>query len=216
LAVGLLFGLAVAVAVTLAGPLLLFNPWVASALQARHAVAASFDTSQAEIDRVTGDILGDLYVTGPFDAALVAGQPLLDERERSHMVDVSRLVQLLAGITLIALITAVLTGAWLGRERRRRGRIMLISAGVVGALAILLAGTFAVAFEPAFLVFHEIFFSPDTYVFAADSNLIRLFPEAFWYDASLAAGAAIIGTALVVSLLGLRGWRGGQRTPEQA
>jgi len=210
------FGLALALAVTLTGPLLLFNPWFTSALQARHGVAATLGTTQAEIDRVSGEILGDLYVTGPFDAALNPGEPLLDERERSHMGDVSRLVQLLAGIAVVALVVAVLTGAWLGREPQRRGMIMLVAAGTVGVVAILLAGTFAVAFEPAFLVFHELFFPPGTYLFAVGSNLILLFPEGFWFDAALAAGATIILSALVVSVIVLRRWRGDPRTGTRA
>ena len=55
---------------------------------------------------------------------------------------------------------------------------------------------FAVAFEPAFLAFHAIFFPPDSYLFAPGSNLITLFPEGFWFDASLAAGASIVLAAL--------------------
>jgi len=213
--IGVLFGVAVALVITLAGPLLLFNPWFTSALQARHEVAAAFDTSPAEIDRVTGAILVDLYVNGRFDAALTDGEPLLDERERSHMSDVSRLVQLLAGVTLVALVVAVATGAWLRRERERQGRIMLIAAGGIGVAAILLAGVFAVAFEPAFLAFHQLFFPPGTFLFAPGSNLILLFPEGFWFDAALAAGATIIVTALVVTVIGLRPWRGASRTPAQ-
>jgi integral membrane protein (TIGR01906 family) len=215
-AVGLLFGVALAVAITLTGPLLLFSPWFTSALQARHEVAAAFDTDQAQIDRVTGDILGDLYANGDFDAALTPGEPLLDERERSHMGDVSRLVQLLAAITVIALILAVITGAWLRHERRRQGRIMVTAAGVIGIVAILLAGIFAVAFEPAFLVFHAIFFPPDTYLFSEGSNLIVLFPEPFWFDATLAAGAAVLVTALVVTLIGFMRWRGGPQPSAEA
>ena len=69
-AAGLLFGLSLAILVTLAGPLLLFNPWFTSALQARHGVAAALSTTTPEVDRVTGEILGDLYADGPFDAAL--------------------------------------------------------------------------------------------------------------------------------------------------
>jgi integral membrane protein (TIGR01906 family) len=211
-AVGLLFGVALGLAVTLSGPLLLFNPWFTSALQARHEVAAAFGASQAEIDRVTGEILGDLYVNGPFDAALDPGQPLLDEGERSHMGDVSRLVQLLAGITVVAVVVAVITGAWLRREPRRQGMIMLIAGGTVGVVAIVLAGTFAVAFEPAFVTFHEVLFPPGTYLFAEGSNLIVLFPEGFWFDAALIAGAAVILSALIVSAIGLRRWRGGRGT----
>ncbi|MGQ0607039.1 MAG: lipoprotein intramolecular transacylase Lit [Chloroflexota bacterium] len=210
-AVGLLFGIALAVAVMLTGPLLLFNPWFTSALQARHEVAAEFSTSRAEIDRVTGEILVDLYANGPFDAALTQGEPLLDERERSHMGDVSRLVQLLAGITVVALVVAAVTGAWLRHERQRQGRIMLIAAGIVGVAAVLLAGIFAAAFEPAFLAFHAVFFPPGTYLFSEGSNLIVLFPQGFWLDASIIAGVAIVVTALIVTPIGFARWRAGSR-----
>ena len=193
---------------TLAGPLLLFNPWFTSALQARHDVAAAFDTPQAEIDRVTGETLVDLYLGGEFDASLKPGEPLLDDRERSHMGDVSTLLRLLAGITVVAVVLAVVSGAWLRHERRRQGRIMFTAAGLVGAIAILLAGIFAVAFEPAFLAFHAIFFPPGTYLFSEGSQLIVLFPEGFWFDASLGAGASIVLTALAVALIGFARWRG--------
>ena len=202
--------------ITLVGPLLLFNPWFTSALQARHGVAEAFDTSQAEVDRVTGEILVDLYVDGPFDAALDPGEPLLDESERSHMHDVSALVRILAAVALVAAAIAVACGIALRREPRRTGLILLIAGGVVGTVAILLAGTFAVAFEPAFLVFHEIFFPPGTYLFAEGSNLITLFPQGFWFDAALAAGATIIVSALIVSFVGLARWRGGRRSAAPA
>ena len=209
-AVGLLFGLSLAMAVILTGPLLLFNPWFTSVLQARHGVAAAFETSQAEIDRVTGEILVDLYLGGEFDASLTPGQPLLDERERSHMGDVSNLVRLLAGTTVVAIIVAIATGAWLRREPRRQGRIMFTAAGLVGAIGILMAGIFAVAFEPAFLAFHAIFFPPGTYLFSEGSRLIVLFPDGFWFDAALAAGASIVVIALVVAAIGFSRWRGGR------
>ena len=194
---------------TLTGPLLLFNPWFTSLLQARHEVAAELETSQAEIDRVTGEILVDLYVGGEFDAALAESQPLLDERERSHMGDVSGLVRVLAGITVIALVVAVASGAWLRHERRRQGRIMFTAAGTVGALGIIIAGIFAVAFEPAFLAFHAVFFPPGTYLFSEGSQLIVLFPEGFWFEATLVAGTTIVLTALVVAVIGFARWRDG-------
>lgn len=209
--IGLLFGVSLAVAVLLVGPLLLFNPAFTSALQVRHGVAASFDTSQGEIERVTGSYLADIYLEGEFDASLDGEEPLLDADERSHMSDVSRLVRLLAGIAILALILAVVTGAWLRHEPQRQGRIMLIAAGSIGAVALLLAGVFAVAFEPAFLFFHEIFFPPGTYLFETGSDLVTLFPERFWFDAALLAGGSIVVVALAVTAVGLRRWRGGQR-----
>jgi len=205
---GLLFGLSLALAILLAGPLLLFSPWFTSALQERHGVAPSLATTQVEIDRVTGAMLFDLYVDGPFDASLDGEGPLLDKDERSHMSDVSRLVRLLAAITLVAVILAAVMGAWLRGEPRRQGRIMLLAAGGIGAAALLLAVIFAVAFEPAFLVFHAIFFPPGTYLFEEGSELILLFPRGFWFDAALAAGAVVVISALVVTVLGLRRRRG--------
>jgi uncharacterized membrane protein len=129
------------------------------------------------------------------------------------MGDVSRLVQLLAAITIGALVLAVVTGAWLRHERRRQGAVMLIAAGMVGTVAVVLAGIFAIAFEPAFLAFHAVFFPPGTYLFSEGSNLIVLFPRAFWFDASIAAGVSIVVTALIVTAIGFARWRG-RREPK--
>lgn len=215
--VGLLFGLGLAVVILLAGPLLLFNPPFVYLLQDRHEVAEqSFEGMHDRVDAVTLSLLVDIYFDGPFDASLDGGEPLLDADERSHMSDVSRLVRLLAGITIVALIVVGVAAAWLRREPRRQGRIMLIAAGSIGGGAILLAGIFAVAFEPAFLFFHELFFPPGTYLFPTGSDLIRLFPQGFWFDAALAAGASIVLVALVVTLIGFRRWRAASPTVERA
>lgn len=215
--IGLLFGLALAVVILLAGPLLLFNPPFVYLLQDRHEVAErSFDGMHDAVDGVTLSFIEDIWTDGTFDRALVGDEPLLDAEERSHMSDVSRLVRLLAGTAAVAAVLAVVTGAWLRREPHRLGRIMAIAAGVIGGAAILTAGIFAVAFEPAFLFFHERFFPPGTYLFPTGSDLIKLFPQGFWFDAALAAGTVIVATATVVSLLGLRRWRAASPPVEPA
>lgn len=156
---------------------------------------------------MTAEMLADLFTDGDFTAAFAGGEPLLDARERSHMHDVARLVRLLLGAVLVAAVVAVI-GAWRMRgDRRRRGRIMLRAAAGVGLAAVVLAVIFAVAFEPAFLAFHAVFFPPDSYLFAPGSNLITLFPQGFWFDATLAAGASIVLAALVVAWLGWRAHR---------
>ena len=176
-------------------------------LQVRHDVAASFGTSQAEIERVTASYLGDIYLDGPFDASLDGEGPLLDAEERSHMTDVSRLVRLLILLSMGAVVVAALTAARLRHEPGRRGRIMVIASGAIGAGALILAIAFAVAFEAAFLAFHQLLFPPGTYLFAPGSNLITLFPQGFWFDAALAAGAVIILVAILVAVLGFRAFR---------
>jgi integral membrane protein (TIGR01906 family) len=205
--VGLLFGVSLAIVILLAGPLLLFNPVFTSALQVRHDVAGAFGTTQPEIERVTAGYLADIYLAGPFDAALAGDAPLLDDDERSHMRDVSTLVRVLAAILAVAVVMAAVTGYRLRREPRRQGEIMLMAAGSIGATAVLLGAFFAIAFDRAFTVFHQLLFPPGTWQFDPGSDLITLFPEPFWFDAALAAGAAILLTAIVVSVIGLVRWR---------
>jgi uncharacterized membrane protein len=129
------------------------------------------------------------------------------------MGDVSNLVRLLAGITLVALIVAVLAGLRLRDEPQRQGLIMLSTAGALGATAVAIGLAFAFAFDAAFLAFHAIFFPPGTYLFEPGSNLIGLFPGGFWFDASLIAGGAVLLTAIVVAIIGYRRWRSGSQTP---
>jgi integral membrane protein (TIGR01906 family) len=211
--IGLLFALGMALAVTLTGPLALFNPWFVTALQARHAVPERLATTMPEVERVTGVVLSDLFTGGNFQVEL-EGRPLLDSRERAHMSDVSRLVRLLLAVLVAAVIVAVAAMAALRREPRRVGRLLVTATAGVGVTALVLAIVFALAFEPAFLAFHAVFFPPGTFLFAPGSRLIALFPQGFWFDASLAAGVAIIITATLVGLAGWWLWR--RRGPDQA
>jgi hypothetical protein len=211
--VAAVLGVSLATVILLAGPLLLFNPLFTSALQQRHEVAAAFGVAQSEVDRVTTEILVDLVTDGDFDAAFGGDQPLLDERERSHMHDVARLVRVLGIVVLVSAVVAVLCARRMRGEPRRVGAVMLRTAAVIGAAALALALTFAIAFEPAFLAFHAIFFPPDSYLFVPGSNLITLFPEGLWFDASLAAGASILLSAALCALAGYRLTRAGPQSP---
>ena len=210
--VSLLFGLSVAALILLAGPLLLFNPWFVSALQERHEVAQAFGTTREEVDRVTAEMLADLFTAGDFDAAFEDGEPLLDEAERSHMADVSRLVRLLMVVAASAAILVAVCGTLLRGDPRRMANVLLLVASLLAAAGIALGVVFAVAFEPAFLAFHALFFPPGTYLFGPGSDLIRLFPEPFWFEASLIAGATVVLSALVVFAVGVAG-RGRPRAP---
>ena len=206
-------GVSLAAVILLAGPLLLFNPLFVSALQQRHEVAAAFSVQQSEVDRVTTEILVDLVTDGDFDAAFAGEAALLDERERSHMHDVARLVRILGIVVLVSAVLAVLCARRMRGEPRRVGAVMLRTAAVIGAAALALALTFAIAFEPAFLAFHALFFPPDSYLFGPGSNLITLFPEGFWFDASLAAGASILISAALCAWAGYRLTRAGPQSP---
>lgn len=201
--VGVLLAISLGLVIALAGPLLLFNPWFVSFEQARNDVPARLGTTQARIDDVTAQMLGDLFRGGAFAEELDAG-PLLTPDERSHMRDVGGLVRGLTVVLGLAVLVVVWAVALLWREPRRIGRWILVAGSVTGGLAVVLAAIFAVAFDQAFLAFHELFFPQGNFLFGPDSNLLRLFPEGFWFEASLAAGLTILAGSLIASLIGWR------------
>jgi integral membrane protein (TIGR01906 family) len=212
--VGFLLALSLALIIALAEPLLLFNPWYVSFEQARTAVPARLQPSQAEVDRVTGSVLTDIWTGGDFAVTLDGQAPLLDASERSHMRDVGSLVRVLGTLLAVAALVLLFSLPTLRHERRRVGRLLLTAAGTVGTLAVVLAIVFAVAFEQAFLAFHELFFPQGNFLFGPDSNLLRLFPEPFWSEAALVAGLAIIVSAVIVTLIGWLLWRSHRATAE--
>jgi integral membrane protein (TIGR01906 family) len=172
--------------------------------QARNGVPARLATSQAEVDRVTGGILCDLLLgCDDFGERIDPATPLLTDAERSHMRDVSHLVRVLWLVLLAAV--AMVIGALLAlRGRGRIGVVMTWTAAGVGVAAVMVGGVFAIAFDQAFLAFHELFFPQGNFLFGPDSNLLRLFPEGFWFESSIAAGLLIVLSCLAVSLLGWR------------
>lgn len=149
-------------------------------------------------------MLGDLFVSGDFGESLDRGGPILDPSERSHMQDVGGLVRVLAALEGAAVILLAVTWRWLRGERARRGRLLLRAAAGVGAGALVLGAFFALSFEAAFAAFHALFFKTGTWQFGPDSNLIRLFPEPFWFEVSLLAGATIVLSALLAAWLARR------------
>jgi len=205
--IALAFGLAASFVIVLSGPLLLFNPWLVSAEQARQGVADTLSTDQAGVDRVTAGMLRDLFLDGDFEQSLDGVAPLLDDTERSHMGDVGGLVRALALLELAAVAGLLVTGRWLRAERERRGRLLLLAAAAVAAVAIVLGALFALAFDLAFEAFHALFFAAGTWHFGAESNLIRLFPEPFWFRTSLYAGFSIVLAAVLAALYARRDLR---------
>lgn len=198
------FVVGVAVITALTGPMLLINPGFVEALQQRHDVADRLRLSQDEIGRINGEMLWDIFTGGDFDISLANGQAVLDEDERAHMLDVSHLVRLLVLVLAASIGAAAYGGRRLRDEPRRLGRLLIRGAGGV-AVAAAVIGLFAVlAWETAFNLFHQILFAPGTWSFPPDSMLVQLYPPAFWFDATLVAGATIL---LIGGAFSYAGWR---------
>ena len=111
-------------------------------------------------------------------------QPLYNERELAHLVDVKRVVAtldlwaarlgLLFSLSLMALIwpktrSYVFWALWRG----------LKVSGLLLVAAVLLFMFFWPYF---FTTFHHLLFPPGSWYFPTTDSLIRLFPEAFWLD----------------------------------
>jgi integral membrane protein (TIGR01906 family) len=192
-------GLAVAILlVTVAIVPFLTPAWVAFE-QGRSQAQAWTGYSTAELQQATEPILSDLVLGGDF-AVEVNGQPVLNERERSHMNDVRTVFRglwVLAAISAAVLIVAIRrmdrSSAWLAV---RRGTIGL-TLGVVALGAVAL-----VAFDQLFETFHEIFFPAGSYEFDPRTDrLVQLFPFRFWDETAMVVGAVIIALALVIAVV---------------
>jgi integral membrane protein (TIGR01906 family) len=122
--------------------------------------------------------------------------PLFDDNERAHMAD----VRAVFGVTRVAFAAGVLILIVVLRttERTRRVRLVRDAAVASGIGVALIAAVAAVAFEPVFLLFHQVFFPQGNFLFGPDSNLLVLYPEGYWYGVTLRIGITFaVATALV-------------------
>jgi integral membrane protein (TIGR01906 family) len=193
-------------------------PWV-SFEQGRAQADLWTGFTPAQLDAATGAILADLVLGPPdFDVA-VNGQPVLNERERSHMRDVRGVF---AGFGLLVVAAAAgLVALYAGA--RRAGHVerwwSAVRAGALGLIAVVAVGGVValVAFDQAFEVFHELFFKGGTYLFdPATDRLVQLFPFAFWSETTIVLGALIVVLAIGVSFVAGRRARRARTAPAPA
>jgi integral membrane protein (TIGR01906 family) len=179
---------------------LFLNPLWVSFEQGRADATAWTGFSERELRTATDAILADLVVGPPdFDVA-VAGQPVLNERERSHMRDVRGVFIGFFALALMALVFAIVIAARRrGEERAASWRA--IRAGALGLVVVLVvAGVVSVvAFDALFETFHRLFFAGGSYTFdPSTERLVQLFPFRFWQETAIAVGIACIVVALIV------------------
>ncbi|HEX8939905.1 MAG TPA: DUF1461 domain-containing protein [Candidatus Limnocylindrales bacterium] len=197
---------ALAVPVVIAGVVLglFFNPLWVGFEQERTGVAAITGFSPADVRAVTGSILWDVVIGPPRFDVRVAGQPVLDAAERAHMVDVHRVLLRVGAVVLLALAVLLALG-WRGRRDAWFWRGATWGAGVLAGLVVLVGAVFAVAFDQAFLVFHELFFPGGDFEFdPRTQRLVQIFPEAFWFETVLAIALGGLALAVAVALVARR------------
>lgn len=150
-------------------------------------------------------LLNDADISFLSDLTFPEGAPLFNGRELSHMQDVKNVVQPVLwvgyGVWFLALGLGLWArfGGWWPEYVRGVWRGGWLTVGLVAVIGIF-AG---ISFWQFFTVFHELFFTGDSWQFLYSDTLIRLFPMRFWQDAFLFAGALDVlgGLALGLGLL---------------
>jgi integral membrane protein (TIGR01906 family) len=131
--------------------------------------------------------------------------PLYNEREIGHMIDVKNLTD---GIRMLWWITAVLVvlglAFFLAQPALRPMGYRAIYQGGLATVIILaaIAVFIGVGWSIFFVQFHELLFPPGSWTFFYTDSLIRLFPEQFWFDIGviMSVGALLLG--VIVTGLG--------------
>jgi len=144
-----------------------------------------------------------LYVTARVaDPPAAPGVAVFTPDEYAHMADVRRVFIGAQAAALVAGVTAIVLVA---RARRRGATVALVlirRASLAAAAVVAIVGLAAAfAFDALFLLFHEIFFPQGNFLFPADSNLLALYPDQYWYGVTLRVGVSFVGAMSLIALV---------------
>ena len=132
------------------------------------------------------------------------GTPLYNEREVSHMYDVKILLRTTLNIFYVLLGVHALIIFLSARNKSLSTYWHDLSNGgwaTIGLIAFILAAVL-VSFNQLFTIFHQIFFTGDTWLFLYTDSLIRLFPMRLWQDAFIMMGVLTLAFAIFLALFG--------------
>jgi len=134
-------------------------------------------------------------------------RPLFNDREVAHMEDVQALIQFFLRMQLIAAAVVVVRLAFaivVDRSAVLLGRDMLWSTGLMVALVILVGVLSLLDFDALWTRFHQIAFRNDLWQLDPNSDyLIMLFPEPFWFAATIRMATSVALQTALVALLGV-------------
>jgi integral membrane protein (TIGR01906 family) len=157
---------------------------------------------------------------GALASQSIGVEPVYNERELAHMLDVQRVYRTATSTAGWSLGLILLAGFVLGLSAETRPALArAVRAGGLWTAALAGAvGLFAgVAWSLWFGTFHVAFFRPGTWTFPFSDMLVRLFPEQFWVDTTAALLALTIVSGLLIAFAGqlaLRRWnRSESRAP---
>jgi len=134
-------------------------------------------------------------------------RPLFNDREVAHMEDVQALIQFFLRMQLIAAAVVVVRLAFailVDRSAVPLGRDMLWSTGLMVGLVILVGVLSLLDFDALWTRFHQVAFRNDLWQLDPNSDyLIMLFPEPFWFAATIRMATSVALQTALVALLGI-------------
>ena len=122
----------------------------------------------------------------------------LSESEKSHLIDVKHILDVLQVLYYLALGLSLAWVGWLLKKKQFKilAEAMEYAGSIcMGLLALAFVGSFF--FSSFFMVFHWIFFPMGNYAFPATSLLIQLYPEGLF----LKGFEIILGMVLMQSII---------------
>jgi integral membrane protein (TIGR01906 family) len=146
---------------------------------------------------------------------VVAGQHrlLFNDRELAHMEDVQRLIQFflnLLPIVAVVVVIRLLQAVVIEHGVASLGRDLVFSVGLMVAIVLFVAIASAIDFDDLWTRFHEVAFRNDLWQLDPTRDyLIMLFPEPFWYAATVRLALGIVLQSLVLAVVGALAWRFG-------
>jgi integral membrane protein (TIGR01906 family) len=128
------------------------------------------------------------------------GQPLYNERELSHMLDVKVVFQKMVVAWVILLVVLAALGLWAWRGKWLPAFLTGLGSGgkLTIAIVIFILAAVAISFNALFTGFHKIFFSGNSWLFLYSDSLIRLFPLPFWEIAFILVGVLTLAGAVLL------------------
>ena len=178
----------------------------------KYSISRISGITDSDLRQVGADIRG--YINSSDEPLQVrtrilgAEQDLFNDREIAHMRDVKRLVR---GVYVLALASAVylvamavIGFAWQrGRFVEPLAKGALLGGGLTLGLMVVFGIVALAGFDSVFLKFHQLSFANDFWRLDPRTDyLVRIFPQDFWFDATMWVAVRAIAGALVLTVAG--------------
>jgi integral membrane protein (TIGR01906 family) len=133
-------------------------------------------------------------------------RPLFSDKEVQHMEDVQALIQVFLKLQIVAAAIVVVRVALAfvpDRQLAPLGRDMLLSTGLMIALIALIGVLSFIDFDALWTRFHQVAFRNDLWLLDPSRDyLIMLFPEPFWFAATVRMALTVALQTVVVAVVG--------------